>query len=366
MVMHKVPVDLGERSYNILIGEQLLQQVGTLAQSEGIGTGSACLVITDEHVAAAGHLATVMESLQAAGYRANQAVVKAGEATKSFAEAERLYNLAFECGLDRKSAIFALGGGVVGDLAGFIAATYMRGIKFVQLPTTILAHDSSVGGKVAINHPRSKNLIGAFYQPELVVYDIVALTTLPEREIRSGLAEVIKHGAIWDAEFFAWLESGIEKAVGLEPGYLAELLARSCAVKASIVSKDEKEQNLRAILNFGHTLAHALESASGYGVLTHGEAVAIGMVFAARLSEQLGHINDADVSRIRSLLQRTGLPVELPAGCNTEELISLMKQDKKTAAGKLTFVLLNSLGAAAAAAQIEEEAVRLQLQLYGR
>ncbi|BCJ85397.1 3-dehydroquinate synthase [Effusibacillus dendaii] len=361
-----VTVDLGERSYQILIGEGLLHETGKLAQQAGISSKSACLVVSDSHVAAAGHLKKVTDSLRNSGYRVAEAVIPAGEESKTLAVAEQVFDQAFDAGLDRKSAIFALGGGVVGDLAGFVAATYMRGIAFVQLPTTVLAHDSSVGGKVAVNHPKGKNVIGAFHQPKQVVYDISALRTLPLREIRSGVAEVIKHGIIWDRSFFEWIETSIDPIIELDSRILANMLARSCAVKAAVVSKDEKEDNLRAILNFGHTLGHAIESLARYGTYTHGEAISIGMVFAAELSCELGKTDRASAERIRNLLQRAGLPTEMPANLDPAALLQSMKQDKKATGGKLTFVLMSEIGRVEIINDIDETVVLNLLRRLGR
>ena len=218
------------------------------------------------------------------GYQTVSAIVPAGEGLKSLTMLELLIGKALEGGLDRKSAIVALGGGVVGDLAGFVAASFMRGVKFVQIATTILAHDSSVGGKVAVNHPMAKNIIGAFHQPEFVLYDLSTLRTLPAREVIGGLAEVVKHGLIWDAEFVNWCEESAEKLLGLDPEALEYALFNGCSVKAAVVSQDERENGLRAILNLGHTIGHALEAVAGYGVLEHGEAIAIGMIGRCRRS----------------------------------------------------------------------------------
>jgi 3-dehydroquinate synthase len=340
----EVRVELGERSYSILIGDGLLLQTGELAKQVHIPTGSAVLLVTDDHVAAAGHLERTRASLERAGYRVTDMVIRAGESSKNYSEAAKVFDRAFQAGLDRQSVIFALGGGVVGDLAGFVAATYMRGIRFIQLPTTVLAHDSSVGGKVAVNHPQGKNMIGAFHQPKLVVYDTSSLQTLPLREVRSGMAEVIKHGIIWDVEFFSWFEFHLDDLLALKTDVIGEMLARSCEIKAAVVAKDETEQNLRAILNFGHTLGHAIEALSQYGTYTHGEAVSIGMVYAAELSFALGRCDRITVERIRSLLMRTGLPITIPDNLDAKDLLESMKHDKKAAGGKLAFVLTSGIG----------------------
>lgn len=352
-----VHVELGERSYPIVIGEGLLERLGEIAKQAHIPVSSEVLILTDEHVAAAGHLERTRASLQDSGYRVTEMLIPAGETSKSYREAEKVFDRAFEAGLDRQSTIFALGGGVVGDLAGFVAATYMRGIRFVQLPTTVLAHDSSVGGKVAVNHPRGKNVIGAFHQPKLVVYDTSTLRTLPEREVRSGLAEVIKHGIIWDRDFFAWIESKLDDLLMLQSDAVAEMLARSCAIKAEVVGKDETEQHLRAILNFGHTLGHAIESLSNYGSHTHGEAVAIGMGFAAELSLELDQTDSPTVERIRTMLTRAGLPTDIPDDLQAVELLNSMKQDKKATGGQLTFVLVSDIGHVEIVKNIEEQTI---------
>lgn len=362
----RVRVDLGERGYDIVIGEGLLDSLGMLAQEARIPASSVCLVVADQNVAKAGHLQKAVAALQSAGYKVRDTVIPPGEESKNLMQANELFNIAFEAGLDRRSAVFAVGGGVVGDLAGFVAATYMRGISFVQVPTTVLAHDSSVGGKVAVNHPKGKNMIGAFHQPKLVVYDTSALTTLPDREIRSGIAEVIKHGIIWDADFFHWMESSIDRVRSLDPEIISDLLARSCAIKAAVVAEDEKEDNLRAILNFGHTLGHAIEALSSYGTYTHGEAVAIGMVFASELSLEFGRIDRETVKSIRDLIARTGLPTDIPMELDPVELIGSMRQDKKATGGQLTFVLLSSIGKVEVVKNVDEEKVLNLLRRLGR
>jgi 3-dehydroquinate synthase len=350
-------VDLGERGYEILVGEGLLDSLGEEMKRVNLSPRSHILLVTDDHVSQAGHLEKARESLERSGYSVTVAIVPPGEETKSLEEAGRLYDAAFTAGLDRQSTVIALGGGVVGDLAGFVAATYMRGIPFVQVPTTVLSHDSAVGGKVAVNHPRGKNIIGAFHQPRFVLYDVQTLLTLPPREIRSGIAEVIKHGLIWDREFFQWVESHLQEILALKPSVLTEMLARSCAIKAAVVAQDEKEQGLRAILNYGHTLAHAIEGLAGYGVFTHGEAVAIGIAFAAELSVRLGHLSRTDAARTERCLLRAGLPVHIPASLSAHELIALMRQDKKAVAHTLTFVLAEDIGRVSIVKDVPQEAV---------
>ncbi|GIM48178.1 3-dehydroquinate synthase [Collibacillus ludicampi] len=340
----RLRVDLGERGYEIIIGDGVLRSLGEEMRRADLSETSHILLVTDEHVSKAGHLEVAKESLEQSGYSVTVVEVPPGEESKNLDQAERLYDAAFNAGLDRRSTIIALGGGVVGDLAGFVAATYMRGISFVQVPTTVLAHDSAVGGKVAVNHPRGKNIIGAFHQPEFVLYDVNTLRTLPPREIRSGIAEVIKHGLIWDREFFFWIERNMEEMLSLDSAILVDMLARSCAIKAAVVAKDEKEQGLRAILNYGHTLAHAIEGLAGYGVFTHGEAVSIGIAFAAELSSRLGYLSSQDLVRTERCLLKAGLPVHIPASLSTNELVSFMRQDKKAIGKTLTFVIAEDIG----------------------
>lgn len=284
--------------------------------------------------------------------------IPAGESSKSLAVAEKLYTRAIELGLDRKSPIFALGGGVVGDLAGFIAATYMRGVPFVQLPTSLLAQvDSSVGGKVAVNHALGKNLIGAFYQPEAVFMDLAMMETLPKREIYTGLGEIIKYGIIYDAAFFAYLEQHVQDVLSLEQEAAVHMIARSCEIKAAVVSQDEKESGLRRILNFGHTMAHAIEKETGYLRYNHGEAVAIGMVGAADISARLGMIDAADVARVTSLIERLHLPT-VAEGCTVDAMYQDIFHDKKTINGKVNWVLMKGIGEVTCRNDVPEDIVR--------
>jgi 3-dehydroquinate synthase len=335
-------VDLGERSYPIYIGAGLLAQAGELFEAHGIGKKSPVMIVTDDRVAPH-YLAPAADALRRAGYRVVEAVVEAGEQSKSLAVLEQLVGIALDGGLDRKSTIVALGGGVVGDLAGFTAASYMRGVRFVQMPTTILAHDSSVGGKVAVNHPKAKNTIGAFHQPELVLYDTDTLATLPPREIRAGLSEVIKEGLIWDGEFVAWCEANAERLLGLDREALAHALHTGCKVKATVVSQDERESGLRAVLNLGHTIGHALEATAGYGELLHGEAIAIGMVGSAMLAERLGY-SAAIRETTERVLVRFGLPVRIPSHLDTDRIMAAMMHDKKFKEGRLVFVVPTDIG----------------------
>jgi len=292
-----------------------------------------------------------------AGVATTQIVVEDGERAKDWRTLERVFDalLAARCGRD--TVIVALGGGVVGDLAGFAAAVYQRGVPFVQVPTTLLAQvDSSVGGKTAINHPRGKNMVGAFHQPLAVISDTSTLDSLPERELRAGLAEVIKHGLILDRAFTDWLDANLPALLAREPRALAHAVRRSCELKARVVAADERETGLRAILNFGHTFGHAFESGLGYGQWLHGEAVAAGMVMAAELSVRAGMLARADATRVRALLARAGLPVAGPA-LAPERIVELMQVDKKAAAGRIRFVLLSGIGAAEVRGDVDETTV---------
>jgi 3-dehydroquinate synthase len=292
------------------------------------------------------------------GARVAQIIVPDGEQAKGWETLNRVFDALLEARCGRDTLIVALGGGVIGDLAGFAAAVYQRGVAFVQVPTTLLAQvDSSVGGKTAINHALGKNMIGAFHQPRAVISDVATLDTLPRRELRAGLAEVIKHGLALDAAFFEWLESDIEKILHKDPAALAHAVRRSCELKARIVAEDERESGARALLNFGHTFGHAVEAATGYGRWLHGEAVAAGMVMAAELTELMGYLKKADVGRVRALLQRAGLPVRGPT-LPPERLLELMTLDKKAAQGRTRFVVLEAIGRGALRADIEERVVR--------
>ena len=340
--MEKYTVDLGPRSYNILISPGLLAQAGHYLREAGC-KNKIMLVSNDKVFGLYG--SQVQEVLIRAGYEVVTALLPDGEEYKNLASAELLYRQALDSGLDRGSTVVSLGGGVVGDLAGFVAATYMRGIAFAQLPTTLLAQvDSSVGGKVGVNHPAGKNIIGAFHQPLLVLADTAVLATLDPVEIRAGLAEVIKYGVIWDGNFFTWLEDHLEQLLDLEPTAVGQAVATSCRVKAAVVAGDEREQGQRAILNYGHTVGHAVEALTNYRAYRHGEAVAIGMAAEARMAVKAGLLPGPDCARIESLLTRAGLPVNIPAGLSPEALLKSMGKDKKTLAGELTLILPRELG----------------------
>lgn len=341
--MRDVPVSLGERSYSIRIGSGVLARLG--ADCNKLGLGGRCAIISDRNVAPQ-YARALTASLRKAGFESFLISVPAGETAKSLRTVEFCYNELARLRLERKSFIVALGGGVVGDLAGFVAATYLRGIPFVQIPTTLLAQvDSSVGGKVGVNLAAGKNLVGAFYQPRRVFCDLSTVRTLPEREFRSGLAEVIKYGIIFDALFFARLENDLDSLLQRNETKLAAVVARCCEIKAEVVSQDETESGLRAILNFGHTIGHAIEAISGYGTFLHGEAIAIGQVAAAKLSRLKTGLKQDEVRRIEALFLRAGLPttLKLSAG-NRKKLFAAMKLDKKVSAGAVTFVLAQKIG----------------------
>ncbi|WP_172250440.1 3-dehydroquinate synthase [Saccharibacillus deserti] len=348
-------VELGERSYPIVIGEGLLDQAAEYLKQVGVPSKSPLLIVTDDHVAPL-YLDKLVDVLTAGGYRVASAVVPAGESSKSLAAYDQLITRAIEEGLDRSSAILALGGGVVGDLAGFVAATYMRGIRFVQVPTTILAHDSSVGGKVAVNHPLAKNMIGVFHQPELVLYDVETLRTLPPREVRAGLSEMVKHGLIWDRDFAYWCQEHAPRLLDLDSEALAYGLEKGCAIKAQIVSRDERENDLRAILNLGHTLGHAIEAVAGYGQFLHGEAISVGMAAAARLGEERGAAGL--YAETTAMLEALELPVTLPADMDTDALMAAMQRDKKFREGQMIFVVPLEVGRVEIAGDVKAEAVQ--------
>lgn len=337
-----VRVQLGERSYDIEIGSGNLARVAPFVTSRRSVTHA--VVITDSHVRDL-YADRVATSLSVAGIRTDLLTIPAGEAHKSLESASSLWNELVSCRADRKSLVIAVGGGVIGDLAGFVAATFARGLPFFQIPTTLLAHvDSSVGGKVGINLPTAKNLVGAFWQPQGVLIDTATLSTLPQREFLAGLAEVVKYGVILDETFFAYLEAQREPLLQRQPDVMRYVIARCCQLKADVVEQDEREETgLRAVLNYGHTFCHAIETVSGYGRWLHGEAVAIGMRCAAVLARNLGRVDGAFCERQQRLLVQLGLPVTVTDGTD-EDLIAAMQRDKKTEHGKLRFVLPDRLG----------------------
>ena len=339
--MQTLKVALGERSYAIHVGHGLLGNAAELFPERW----PRAVIVTNPIVASL-HLDGLRHALARAGIDHQIILVPDGEAHKSWSELNAIHGRLIELGAERSTPLIALGGGVVGDLAGFAAATYRRGMPLVQLPTTLLAQvDSSVGGKTAINHLLGKNMIGAFYQPSAVIIDTATLATLPEREFAAGLAEVIKYGAACDARLFSWLETAMERLLSRDPDAVVHAIVSSCAIKAAVVADDERESGGgRAVLNFGHTFGHAIEAATGYdGSWLHGEAVAAGMVLAAALSVRVAGLPTAESARLRGLIQRAGLPVRGPA-LEAERYLSLMARDKKVEAGRLRFVLLEGLG----------------------
>jgi 3-dehydroquinate synthase len=359
-----VSVQLGSRSYTIKVGGGLLSRLGV--ECAQLKFGQRCAVITDSNVAR--HFArAALKSLAASGFAPVLISVPAGEKSKRLTVVERCYDQLAAHRLERKSFIVALGGGVVGDLAGFVAATYLRGIPFVQVPTTLLAQvDSSVGGKTGVNLRAGKNLVGAFYQPQLVLCDLDALKTLPKREYISGLAEVIKYGVIYDAVLFAQLERNLPKLLQRDAAMLAAVVARCCEIKADVVGQDETESGLRAILNFGHTIGHAIENSSGYGKYLHGEAIAIGQVAAAKLSQKILALPSLDVERIKKLLVLAGLPVKIKLSpAQRKKLFAAMKVDKKVSAGEIKFVLAEKIGKVVWSQRVPDKLIQQTLDETG-
>lgn len=336
----RIAIALGERSYDILIGRGLLDE---LKSFDGLPASPMAAIVTNSTVAPL-YAARLMAVLASRHSDIRIIVLDDGEEFKDWRSLDRIYDDLLSARADRRTTLYALGGGVIGDITGFAAATYMRGVPFVQVPTTLLAQvDSSVGGKTAINHRRGKNMVGAFYQPIRVVADLDTLDTLPAREVSAGLAEIIKYGPIADAAFFDWIENHIDALVARDKTVLALAVARSCEIKADVVAQDEREAGLRAILNFGHTFGHAIEAALGYGRWLHGEAVGCGMVMAADLSERLGLASAQDMLRLRRLIERAGLPTRAPA-LDPAALIELMRIDKKSQAGEIRFVVVDGRG----------------------
>lgn len=363
--MHTVDVSLGQRSYQILVGSGLLAEAGRHVAAVFPSNRGRALVITDDTVAGI-HLDPVTRSLAAAGFTVSSAIVPAGEQSKSFEQLSRLCDACFRAGLERRSLIVALGGGVIGDLAGFVAATYLRGLPFVQAPTTLLAQvDSSIGGKTGINLPGGKNLVGSFHQPVLVLADVAALATLDDRQFSSGLAEVVKHAMIRDAALFDLLESDAGKLLARDPATLEEIVARNCGVKAAVVSADEREEGLRASLNYGHTVGHAVESVASYGVYTHGEAVALGMAAAAVIARSRSYISDAVVVQQNKLLESFGLPTRLRRPLDADALLEAMRHDKKVLSGRLRFVLPVAIGQTRLVDDVTDDELRRAVSKIG-
>jgi 3-dehydroquinate synthase len=352
-------VQLGERSYDIVVTGNSLHQLGAFARQRANGTTA--LIVTDENARV--HALPIQQNLNENGFRTALTVLPAGEAQKSLASAAELYDTLVDLPADRRTLVVAVGGGVIGDLAGFVAATYARGIPLLMVPTTLLAMvDSSVGGKVGVNHPHAKNLIGAYHQPIGVFIDTSTLITLPDREFRSGLAEVVKYGVILDADFFAYLEQNAAAILNRDPQAIQQIVLRCCELKAKIVEQDEREEtDIRAKLNYGHTFAHAFETTGGYAHWLHGEAVAAGMICASRLAERLGLIAKEISERQIRLLQAFSLPTA-PERWPIEELIGTMRKDKKAVAGRMRFILPTKLGEVELFDDVSEGDARAVLQ----
>ncbi|MFC0308983.1 3-dehydroquinate synthase [Gallibacterium trehalosifermentans] len=357
--MVDVYVELKERRYPISIGARLLAEPSSYYP---LKRGDKVMIVTNPTVAAH-YLQTVKTTLSQIGCQVSEVLLPDGEKYKTFASLNLIFTALLEAKHGRDTTILALGGGVIGDVAGFAAASYQRGVRFIQVPTTLLAQvDSSVGGKTAVNHELGKNMIGAFYQPAKVIIDTDTLRTLPEREVSAGLAEVIKYGAILDQAFFVWLEQHIDALVQLDTATLQYCIQRCCELKAMTVAKDETEQGERALLNLGHTFGHAIETHLGYGVWLHGEAVSTGMMMAAYLSYHLGDLTQQDITRLQALLLAAKLPVFSPEGMTAEQYLPHMMRDKKVLAGQLRLILLKSLGQAYVTADVDKTLVLQAIQ----
>lgn len=353
-----IPVQLGARSYRIVVERGALGTLG--ARLRALDVGSRVALVSPPAIARL-YGKSVSESLEDAGFSVTTVEVPDGEAAKTLAVAERCWNALLESGLDRTSTVVALGGGAVGDLAGFVAGTYMRGVNFVQAPTTVLAQvDASIGGKTAIDHPVAKNLIGVFHQPRLVVVDPATVATLPEREFRSGLAEIVKHGIVLDARYFADLEASVNALVARDPATLERIIGGSCRLKASVVERDEREADLRAVLNYGHTIGHALEAATAYGRWTHGEAVSLGIATEAHLAARLGVASAEVVVRQERLLAAAGLPTRA-AGIDAAAVLAAIARDKKARDGRVPFVLAPAIGSFRLVPDVSADDVRAAL-----
>ena len=357
-----IRVDLPQQPYEIAIAAQAVERLGQLITN--LNLGKKVLVVSNP-VIFRRYGETAIASLTSAGFEVHSCTLPAGERYKTLASIQKIYDAALENRLERSSTLVALGGGVIGDMTGFAAATWLRGINFVQVPTTLLAMvDAAIGGKTGVNHPQGKNLIGAFHQPRLVLIDPQVLNTLPVREFRAGMAEVIKYGVIWDSELFAQMEQcdRLDQRRYLKEDLLQEILSRSCQAKADVVSKDEKEAGLRAILNYGHTIGHAVESLTGYRLVNHGEAVAIGMVAAGYLAVELQLWDRADAERQVALIQKAGLPTQIPAGVDIEAILDSLQSDKKVKDGRVRFVLPTQIGAATVTDQVPPDQIRQVLK----
>lgn len=356
--MSNIIVSLPQNSYEIAIASGSLSQLG--AKMKQLKLGKKVLVVSNPEVF--GYYGdTCLQSLEEVGFEIYQHLIPAGEVHKHLQSIEKIYDTALANHLERSSTLVALGGGVIGDMTGFAAATWLRGVNFVQVPTSLLAMvDASVGGKTGVNHPQGKNLIGAFYQPKLVLIDPDVLQTLPEREFRAGMAEVIKYGVIWDAELFSELEQAehIDSFESIEPELLNTILARSCQAKADVVSQDEKEAGLRAILNYGHTIGHAIESLTNYQKYVHGEAVALGMVAAGEIAIQMGSWKEAAANRQNKLIAQAGLPTKVSAKVKVKDVLEAIKSDKKVKSGKVRFILPKKIGAVKITDKVSSDVVK--------
>lgn len=354
--MEKITVNLGERSYDIMIGSEILNGIGEQLKSFNL---SPKIAIISNSTVFSLYGEQVADSVRKAGFDLLTVIIPDGEEHKNILTLQHIYSELLRYKLDRKSALIALGGGVVGDITGFAASTYMRGIAYIQIPTTLLAQvDSSVGGKTGIDHELGKNMIGTFWQPSLVWIDIETLKTLPKRELTAGIAEIIKYGVIYDEELFDFLVLNKEKILNLDRNAIVYILKRSCEIKAEVVSKDERESGFRAILNFGHTIGHAIETVTGYKRFLHGEAIAIGMVLEAHLAEMINLIDSKDVSKIKSLIESYGLPFEKPADIKPNSIFLSMQLDKKAIAGELKFILPQKIGSVLIQKNIPERSIR--------
>lgn len=354
--MEKITVNLGERSYDIMIGSEILNGIGEQLKSFNI---SPKIAIISNSTVFSLYGEQITDSIRKAGFDLLTVIIPDGEEHKNILTLQQIYSELLRYKLDRKSALIALGGGVVGDITGFAASTYMRGIAYIQIPTTLLAQvDSSVGGKTGIDHELGKNMIGTFWQPSLVWIDIETLKTLPKRELTAGIAEVIKYGVIYDKELFDFLILNRERILSLDRDAIVYIIKRSCEIKAEVVSKDERESGFRAILNFGHTIGHTIETVTGYKRFLHGEAIAIGMALETRLAEMLNLINSKDVSKIKSLIESYGLPFEKPTDIKPNSIFLSMQLDKKAIAGELKFILPQKIGSVLIQKNVPERSIR--------
>lgn len=354
--MQELTVDLGDRSYPIYVGDHLFQKVDIA----GAIHGKQVMIVTNETIAPL-YLETLRDQLP--GLQVDEVILPDGESFKTLETLNLIFDALLQMRHNRTTTLIALGGGVIGDMTGYAAASYQRGVDFIQIPTTLLSQvDSSVGGKTGVNHPLGKNMIGAFYQPKAVLADTNVLKTLPERELAAGLAEVIKYGLIYDVEFLAWLEKNIDGLNACDPELMAYAIKRSCEIKAEVVAQDEREGGIRAILNLGHTFGHAIETEQGYGNWLHGEAVGAGMWMAADLSMRLGWLEPADLARVETLLRRANLPIAPPSDMTPDRFIELMSVDKKVLDGQIRLVLLQGLGQAVVTSEVDPQALNSTLK----